>query len=79
MENRAIADLQAKALEYAAARDQRMELTTKETKLKEELMDLMKKHRKDSYQCEGIEISIVHGEDTVKVKVHKADEEKDAA
>lgn len=82
LEDRSVKDLHEKAVEYASIRDSRMELTQQESNLKGELLQLMKKHKRDTYECEGVEISIVHGEDTVKVKVHKAgddDEAEDAA
>jgi hypothetical protein len=72
LESREVKDLHDKALEYSSARDERMEILQTEIKLKGELLELMKQHKRDTYECEGVEISIVHGEDTIKVRVHKA-------
>lgn len=77
MEQRRITELHSKALEYVAVRDERMDLTAKEAALKGELLALMRKHKKDSYICEGVEIYREMSEETVKVKVHKSDEEDD--
>ncbi len=82
MTNRRIEDLHAKALEYAAIHDERMELSKKESDLKGELLSLMHKHKKNSYILEGVEIYIENSEETVKVKVHKSgnpDSEANAA
>ena len=79
MEDRRIEDLHTKALQYVAIRDSRMELTEQESGLKGELLDLMKKHKKEKYICEGVEIMRVHEEETVKVKVHRSKEEQEDA
>jgi len=82
MENRRISELHDAALEYAAIRDERMELSKKESDLKGELLSLMHKHKKNSYILEGVEIYIENSEETVKVKVHKSgepDSEENAA
>lgn len=79
MEDRRIEDLHTKALKYVSIRDSRMELTEQESGLKQELLDLMKKHKKEKYVCEGVEIMCVHEEETVKVKVHRSKEEKEDA
>ena len=73
MANRQIGELHSKALEYAAIRDERMDLSKKEVTLKDDLLALMHKHKKDSYVFEGIEIYIETSEETVKVKVHKTE------
>lgn len=77
LEDRTVDDLHQKALEYASTRDSRMELLQTEVRLKGELLELMKKHKRDTYECEGVEISIVHGEDTIKVKVHRAGDDQE--
>jgi hypothetical protein len=79
MTERRIEELHAKALEYVGIRDSRMELTEQEVELKGELMELMKKHKKDKYVCEGVEMTIVAGEPNLKVKVKKEATETDSA
>ena len=69
LEDRRIADLHEAAEEYVKYRDKRQELTTKEVELKQELLRLMHKHKKTEYRCDGVEVSIVMEEETVKVKL----------
>ncbi len=79
MEERRIEDLHAAALDYVSVRDARMALTEKEVEAKQKVLDAMNKHKRKSYTCEGVEIIFVAGEPTVKVKVHKAEDEESAA
>jgi hypothetical protein len=72
MEERHIDDLHKAALDYVAVRDVRMSLTEQEVPAKARVLEMMRKHKKDKYICEGVEIERVPGEETVKVKVHKA-------
>lgn len=74
-----IPELRDVALQYADARDRRMNLLEEEVELKEKLLELMHKHKKEKYTCEGIEIRIVREEETVKVKILKTKSEKEAA
>ena len=76
MEDREIADLKDLALNYVEIRDQRMGLTTQEVDLKTKLLALMHKHKKERYVCQGIEITVVHEDETVKVKIRPQKEEK---
>ncbi len=72
MEDRRIAELHTAAQEYVRIRDARMQLNAEEIDLKAKLKGLMKKHKKEEYNCEGVEIRIVHiDEEDVKVKVAK--------
>lgn len=75
MEDRKLKDLHDAALEYAEIRDQRMALSAQEVELKTSLLALMHKYKKESYVYDGIEINIVHEEETVKVKVKAAEKE----
>lgn len=77
MEDRQLDDLEQAATSYAGIRDQRMELNKEEIELKGTLLTLMKKHGKETYKHDGIEINIVHEEETVKVKVAKEKEEEE--
>jgi hypothetical protein len=72
IEDRKIPELDRAARDHAAIRDERMALTAREVTSKANLKGLMKKHKKEEYTCDGIEIRIVHiDEEDVKVKVAK--------
>ena len=73
MENRKIPDLHKAAEAYVAARDRRMELTKAEVATKARVIEKMKEHKKETYLCDGMEITLVHEVENVKVKIH-ADE-----
>ncbi len=73
MEDRKIEELHIAATEYVKYRDKRQQLTQTEVELKTELLRLMKKHKKETYKVDGIEVNIVHEEETVKVKILKDD------
>lgn len=75
LENRAIKPLEQIAAAYAQVRDQRMELNKEEASLKLQALKLMKKFDKVIYKHDGIEIRVVPGEETVKVKISKTDDE----
>jgi hypothetical protein len=77
MEDHAIAPLEAVANEYAEIRDERMTLTTREKSLKVRTCDLMHKHKKTVYRHNGVEITLIPGEEDVKVRVKKADDDDD--
>jgi cation transport regulator ChaB len=74
MEERIIKDLHECAIEYAEARDRRQEIGREEVELKTRLLALMKKHQKEAYEFQGVRITIVHEEETVKVKITKPKE-----
>ena len=71
-----IEELVGAAEAYAEIRDKRMALTEKETASKGEVLQLMKKHHKTHYKHDGIEITVVDEEETVKVRVHKDGEDE---
>jgi hypothetical protein len=79
MEDAQLEALHAAALEYAGIRDQRQKLTAQEVELKARLLRLMKESGKDSYEYDGVEVELVTVEETVKVKVRKKDDERDAS
>jgi hypothetical protein len=74
MEDGPIKDLEAEAHEYAKYRDKRMQWGRDESASKERLLDLMKKHKKDHYKRDGIEITLVTEKENVKVKISDGDE-----
>jgi hypothetical protein len=75
MEDAEIEALEDAAKEYANVRDDRMNLTREESSLKETLLELMKKHKKEVYRHDGVEVKIVHEEETVRVKILKDKED----
>jgi hypothetical protein len=70
-EDRAIKALEDAAGAYADIRDQRIALNVDEAKLKSQVLTLMHKHGKTIYQRDGITITIIPEQETVKVKVRK--------
>ena len=75
MEDSAIAALEVAAEHYADIRDRRMKLTEEEHDLKGEVLTLMRQHHKTSYAHAGVLITVVPGEDDVKVRVRKVEHE----
>ena len=74
LENRELMDLEAAAIEYVENRDERMAALKEEVKLKEKVLDLMKKHKKTTYAHGGITIEVVPVDEKIKVKVQKEGE-----
>lgn len=75
MEDHAIRELENVANEYVEIRDARMELTKREHDLKAEAMKAMRRHGKTFYKHGGVTIQIVSGEDDIKVRVAKANDD----
>lgn len=73
MEDPQIEDLESSAEDYADIRDQRMELTKEETRLKGELLGLMKKHGRTSYVHDGYDIKVIVESEKLKVRIKKED------
>jgi len=73
-----IAAIENAALDYAEIRDERQELTAKEVKLKERLMDLMHNKGLKEYKRGGISVKLVPEGENVKVRV-RAEEDLDEA
>lgn len=69
MEDRKIAELHNAALDYAEARDARIAASTPEAEKKQALLALMKKHKREHYQFENVEVYLVHEKENVKVQV----------
>lgn len=77
LEDRTIKPLEDVAEEYADIRDNRVELTAREHALKIHALQLMKKYDRVIYRHDGIEITVVPGEDDIKVKVKKESDDAD--
>lgn len=73
-----IAELEQLGFEYAAIRDRRMEALKDEVELKGKILQAMRKHKKTQYIYQDLMIQIVPGEEKLKVKVAK-EEDEDAA
>jgi hypothetical protein len=76
-EDRKIRALEEAAEAYAEIRDERMQLNQREAELKSALLAQMKKLGKTVYHRDGITITVVAEEETVKVRVKKASDEDD--
>ena len=74
LEDRAIKPLEDAAEAYAEIRDERIDLNKQEVALKTRLLKLMHDHGKTVYHRGGVTIQIVAEEETVKVRIRKADE-----
>lgn len=77
MEDHAIPELENLAHDYADIRDRRMELTDQEHTLKINAVRLMHKHGKTIYQHDGVTITLVQGDEDVKVRVKKTADDDD--
>lgn len=70
-------DIDKAADKYVEERDARMEMTPKEIKAKEKLLELMQKHNLEVYRFGDQEIKRTKGKENVKVKKIKPDEPQD--
>lgn len=77
MDDPEISELENLAEEYATIRDKRQALTKREVELRGELLLEMKKHGRQHYHHAGIDITVVHENEKVKVKISKGDSEED--
>jgi hypothetical protein len=71
MEDPEIEELETAAEEYATTRDKRMMLTIDETSLKEELLALMKQHKKTTYVHDGFDIRVIVEAEKIRVRIKK--------
>ena len=78
MEERKLPDLHKAAEEYAEVRDERLEIQKREIPAKQELLRLMKVHKKETYKFEDVSIRVVHEKEKVIVRIGaKKDKEED--
>jgi len=73
LEDRGIAELDDAAIAYAELQDQRKQLQQQEIGLKAKLKSLMHRHQRTLYACDGVVISVVPGEELIKVRVRPID------
>ena len=69
MEDRALRELEALAEEYVEVRDERMSLNEREVELNDQLLALMKKHKKAEYHHGEVHCWIKATDERVKVKL----------
>lgn len=72
MEDSVIQPIESAAHAYVEARDERMDASEIESKRKQALLGLMKKHNKTHYKRNGLEIDVIVEAETVKVRQKKA-------
>jgi hypothetical protein len=77
MEDHAIKPLEDLAINYAEIRDARIDLNEREHVLKLAAIKLMKRYEKTVYRHNGVEITVIPGEDDVKVKVKRTRDDDD--
>jgi hypothetical protein len=71
MEDRRLDDLDAAAREYAEHRDERMQAFKDEVELKRRVLNLMHRHKKNTYDCDGVTIDVVPTDERIRVRVEK--------
>src|ERR1035438_315750 len=69
MEDAAISELEAMAEDYAEVRDKRISLSKREGDMQDDLLRLLKKHKKVEYHHLDVHIWIVAVDEKVKVKI----------
>ena len=69
MEDAAIAELESMAEQYADIRDHRIVLSKREGVMQDDLLSLLKKHKKTEYHHLDVHIWIVAVDEKVKVKI----------
>jgi hypothetical protein len=74
-----IKEIETAARAYRRIRDERMELTEQETAAKATLLLRMKSHKQAVYVFDGFVVSVIPGEDNVKVKKQAEPDEDKAA
>jgi hypothetical protein len=78
-EDAAIAELETAAEEYVSARDERQAMLANEVELKNNLLALMTKHKKEHYEHDGIVVDVVPEGVKLKVKISKPKADEEAA
>ena len=78
MDEPKVAKLESLAHDYADVRDQRIALSVNEGALKSDIMAEMKRLKKEHYKRDGVEITLVHEKENVKVKIKPSSEEDEA-
>jgi hypothetical protein len=74
MEDTEISDLEDAARNYASVRDERMALTKKEVDLAGVLLQALKRHNKEHYHRDGIDIKLVVEKEKVRVRIKDEEE-----
>lgn len=71
IEGRGIKEIDAAAERVKELTDSRMAVLRNEVEAREQLLALMKKHGKETYNYNGYEVEVVPGKERVKVKSQK--------
>lgn len=79
MTDRKLKDLHDACLDYVEKRDARMEMLKVEVDLKDKIKKLLKKHKMEHYEYDGVIADLVVEEETVKVRAPKKKLEEEAA
>lgn len=74
MEDTEITDLEDAARNYASIRDRRMALTKQEVDLNGVLLQALKRHKKEHYHRDGVDIKLIVEKEKVRVRI-KSEEE----
>lgn len=77
--DRKLKDLHEACLDYVEKRDARMEILKEEVDLKDRIKKLLKKHKLEHYEYDGVSADLVVEEETVKVHAPKKKLEEEAA
>lgn len=72
-----IEELDNLAIDYKKWQRKRMAALDKEVEIKGDLLKAMKRHKRETYKYEDIEIEVVPGEESLKVKAAKVEEDKE--
>lgn len=76
MDDPKIEELEGLAEDYAEVRDERMELSTRESNLKKDLLSAMHRLKREKYNHGGVVITVVHEKENVKVRINKPEEDQ---
>jgi hypothetical protein len=74
MEDTEISDLEDAARNYASVRDRRMALTKQEVDLNGVLLQAMKRHKREHYHRDGVDIRLIVEKEKVRVRIKKDEE-----
>jgi len=73
MDDPQIEELEAAARDYAFARDKRQLQTQKEVTEKQNVLEVMRRHKRTKYVHGGISIEIIPENEKVRVRIHEED------
>lgn len=77
IEDRGIEEIDRAAEALKETRTQRMALLQEEIKLADDLLNLMRKHKRATYSFDRYEVEVVPGKDKVRVRTPKEEVEEE--